>query len=34
VSLRSLIGDSCSRCERVDNSTSSCVAINGPYKSQ
>ena len=30
-----LIGDSCSRCERVDNSTSSrvelsCVAINGP----
>ena len=32
-SLRSLIGDSCSRCERVDNSTSSwvelsCVAID------
>jgi len=34
-SLRSLIGDGCSRCERVDNSTSSsvelsCVAINTP----
>ena len=34
-SLRSFIGDSCSRCERVDNSTSSwvqlsCVAINTP----
>ena len=34
-SLRSLIGDSWSRCERVDNSTSSwvelsCVAINTP----
>ena len=37
-SLRSWIGDSCSRCERVDNSTSSwvelsCVAINGPLVS-
>ena len=29
-SLRSSIGVSCSRCERVDNSTSSWVAINGP----
>jgi len=34
-STGSLIGDSCSRCEPVDNSTSSwvelsCVAINGP----
>jgi len=26
-SLRSLIGDSCSRCERVDNSTSSWVEL-------
>jgi len=30
-SLRSLIGDSCSRCERVDNSTSSWVELC-PYK--
>jgi len=27
-SLRSLIGDSCSRCERVDNSTSSWVQLS------
>ena len=38
-SLRSLIGDSCSRCERVDNLTSSWVelsrvAINGPLGSK
>ena len=27
-SLRSLIGDSCSRCERVDNSTSNLVELS------